>query len=290
MPTHTSAAHSAETSPLGQRLAQYPQHYDAALLYPIPRAASRSRLPQPLVFTGADVWTAFELSWLNTRGRPQVAIAHIVVPCHTPHIIESKSLKLYLNSFNQSTFASADAVRERICADLNAAAWGEQPASSRVLVQLIEPQAWHAQHIQTLEGVLLDRLDIECTHFDAPRPQLLAFDATQPASPAHQRFVTHLFKSHCPVTAQPDWASVCIDYDGQPLNQGALLQYLVSFRNHGGFHEDCVERIFSDIWTRCQPAKLSVYARFTRRGGLDINPWRTSYPAKMPPNIRLARQ
>lgn len=287
-----------ETSPLGRSLERYPQRYDATLLFPIPRATARARLPwgtnaalvQTPPFTGADLWTAFELSWLNARGKPQVAIAHIVIPCQTPNIIESKSLKLYLNSFNQSVFDSADVVRERIAADLSAAAWGAQPPGSRVLVQISMPDAWKNQKIQELDGILLDRLDVECEHYDAPRADLLAHDREQPNVPVEEAFVTHLFKSHCPVTGQPDWASVQIRHFGQPLDQARLLQYLVSFRNHGGFHEDCVERIFADIWTQCQPVKLSIYARFTRRGGLDINPWRVSYPAKMPDNIRLPRQ
>lgn len=284
--------HNITHSPLGRTM-PYPDQYDAGLLFAIERAAARAHLPwgaaNPQPFTGADWWTGYELSWLGPRGKPQVAIVHILVPCDSPNIIESKSLKLYLGSFNQSTFASADEVCQRISTDLNAAVWGRVAPSSRVHVQLIAPDQWQAQSLQPLDGLLLDRLDVECQHYE-PAPELLAHDPHADPTPVTETLVSHLLKSNCPVTGQPDWASVQIHYLGQPIDQARLLQYIVSFRTHSGFHEHCVERIFADIWMRCRPLKLSVYARYTRRGGLDINPWRTSFPSKLPPNIRTPRQ
>ncbi|MEN9984264.1 MAG: hypothetical protein RI918_2233, partial [Pseudomonadota bacterium] len=249
-------------------------------------------------FFGADLWTAFELSWLNPRGKPQVAIAHITVPCDSINIVESKSFKLYLNSFNNSQFADASTVAACMRADLNAAVWqqagsalGASPAQSSVGVKIFLPEMFDREPIHELDGLNLDRLDIDCplsATGSAPTPELLtaAFDE----APVSEVFTSNLLKSNCLVTGQPDWGSVRISYEGSQIDQAGLLQYIVSFRNHNEFHEQCVERIFMDIWTRCKPIKLSVYARYTRRGGLDINPFRTSYPQAVPQNIRTARQ
>ncbi|MBE7939802.1 MULTISPECIES: NADPH-dependent 7-cyano-7-deazaguanine reductase QueF [Ramlibacter] len=278
---------SPEQSQLG-KASSYADRYDPSLLFPIPRQPKReeigigSRLP----FFGADLWTAFELSWLTPRGKPQVAIAHFTVPCETPNIIESKSFKLYLNSFSNERFAGPDAVRERIRADVGEAlSRGGAPVS--VGVKLLLPELFDREPVHELDGLNLDRLDIECTQY-TPAPELLkaAFDE----QPVEEVLVSHLLKSNCLVTGQPDWGSVQIRYSGPQIEQGGLLQYLVSFRNHNEFHEQCVERIFTDIMARCRPVKLAVYARYTRRGGLDINPFRSSHPMAAPPNIRTARQ
>ena len=277
-----------EHSQLGKASA-YADQYDASLLFPIPRADKRAEIgiDGNAPFFGADLWTAFELSWLNLRGKPQVAIAHITVPCETPHIVESKSFKLYLNSFNNTRFASEAEVRTRIRADVSEAVWRGAEHPGTVGVTLLLPEAFDREPIHELDGLLLDRLDVECTRYQ-PAPELLA--AHHDEAPVTETLVSHLLKSNCLVTGQPDWGSVQISYSGPQINQEGLLQYLVSFRNHNEFHEQCVERIYMDLWTRCKPIKLEVYARYTRRGGLDINPWRTSHPQAMPKNVRTARQ
>jgi len=267
----------------------YVDQYDASLLFPIPRADKRLEmgLSEPLPFMGADLWTAFELSWLNLRGKPQVALAHIAVPCETLNIVESKSVKLYLNSLNNTRFADLQTVQNTLRADLSEAVWRGSEAKGSVGVKIIPPEAFDREPVHELDGLSLDRLDIECTHTQ-PAPQLLSAAAHE--SPVNEVLVSHLLKSNCLVTGQPDWASVQISYSGNPIDQEGLLQYLVSFRNHNEFHEQCVERIFTDIWRQCRPTKLAVYARYTRRGGLDINPFRTSYPQPLPANTRHARQ
>ncbi|WP_313145228.1 NADPH-dependent 7-cyano-7-deazaguanine reductase QueF [Diaphorobacter nitroreducens] len=277
-----------EHSQLGKASA-YADQYDASLLFPIPRADKRAEIgiDGNAPFFGADLWTAFELSWLNLRGKPQVAIAHITVPCETPHIVESKSFKLYLNSFNNTRFASEAEVRARIRADVSEAVWRGAEHPGTVGVTLLLPEAFDREPIHELDGLLLDRLDVECTRYQ-PAPELLA--ARHDEAPVTETLVSHLLKSNCLVTGQPDWGSVQITYSGAQIDQAGLLQYLVSFRNHNEFHEQCVERIFMDIWTRCRPIKLAVYARYTRRGGLDINPLRTSHPQQLPRNVRTARQ
>ena len=281
-------ANSPEGSQLGKP-SPYADQYDASLLFPIPRLGKRTEigLGATLPFVGADLWTAFELSWLNARGKPQVAIAHITVPCETPNIIESKSFKLYLNSFNNTCFDSADAVRERLRNDLSTAVWRGAPTVSSLGVKLLLPELFDREPVHELDGLSLDRLDIECTRY-TPAPDLLC--ATVGETPVTEVLTSNLLKSNCLVTGQPDWGSVRISYSGPQIDQEGLLQYLVSFRNHNEFHEQCVERIFVDLWTRCQPTKLAVYARYTRRGGLDINPFRTSHPMALPGNVRTARQ
>ena len=275
-------------SPLG-KTASYIDQYDPALLFPLPRATKRQELglgPQ-LPFFGADAWTAFELSWLNLRGKPQLALAHITVPCETPNIIESKSFKLYLNSFNNTRFADAADVLARLRADLSEAAWRGAASPATVGVRLLGPELFDREPVCELDGLSLDRLDIACERY-SPAPDLLR--TTQGEPPVNETLVSNLLKSNCLVTGQPDWGSVQIRYSGDAIDQEGLLQYLVSFRNHNEFHEQCVERIFMDIWQRCKPTRLTVYARYTRRGGLDINPFRTSHPQGLPPNTRTARQ
>ena len=285
-----------EHSQLGKTSA-YVDQYDASLLFPIPRAEKRAELglSASTPFFGADMWTAFELSWLNLRGKPQVALAHFTVPCETLNLIESKSFKLYLNSFNNTQFTDADAVKTRLRADLSEAVWRDTtaPAPAQVVapasigVRILLPELFDREPVYELDGLSLDRLDVECSRY-TPAPELLRVE--EGAAPVSEVLVSNLLKSNCLVTGQPDWGSVQISYTGAPIDQEGLLQYLVSFRNHNEFHEQCVERIFMDIWTRCQPLKLSVYARYTRRGGLDINPFRTSHPQALPANTRMARQ
>ena len=277
-----------EHSQLG-KASSYADQYDASLLFPIPRLAKRLEIGVGAAppFFGADLWTAFELSWLNLRGKPQLALAHFTVPCETPNIIESKSFKLYLNSFNNTRFMDAAEVQARLRADLSEAAWRGAAQPSSVGVKLVLPEGFDREQVHELDGLSLDRLDVECTRY-TPAPDLLsaAFDD----GPVSEVLTSNLLKSNCLVTGQPDWGSVRIAYSGPQIEQEGLLQYLVSFRNHNEFHEQCVERIFMDVWTRCKPVKLTVYARYTRRGGLDINPFRTSHPQGLPANVRTARQ
>ena len=277
-----------DRSSLGQSVT-YADQYDASLLYPLPRAAQRAHIgiADRLPFIGADVWTAYELSWLNPRGKPQVAMGRFMVPCESTHLIESKSLKLYLNSFNNTRFDHIDAVKQTLIKDLSAAVWHGGAVVSSVGVQLLLPDQFGAEKIQELQGLNLDRLDLDCTHYQ-PAPELLQAALGEP--PVTETLISHLLKSNCLVTGQPDWGSVSISYSGPQIDQAGLLQYIVSFRNHNEFHEHCVERIYMDIWQRCKPVKLSVQARYTRRGVVDINPWRCSHPQAMPPQIRTARQ
>ncbi|GAB3659664.1 NADPH-dependent 7-cyano-7-deazaguanine reductase QueF [Ramlibacter alkalitolerans] len=279
---------SPEESQLGKPV-RYADQYDASLLFPISRAPKREELGLAGAppFFGADLWTAFELSWLNPRGKPQVAIAHFTVPCETPNIIESKSLKLYLGSYSGTPFASPDEVRHRLRTDLSEAVWRGAPAPATIGVKLLLPELFDQEPVQELDGLNLDRLDIECTDY-MPAPQWLKTVAGEP--PVEEVLTSNLLKSNCLVTGQPDWGSVQIRYTGAQIDQEGLLRYLVSFRNHNEFHEQCVERIFMDIWRRCKPSRLAVYARYTRRGGLDINPLRTSHPLQLPANTRTARQ
>ena len=266
-----------EDSLLGREVA-YPRHYDPTLLFPIPRAAGRQALPLDgaLPFIGHDRWHAYELSWLDPRGKPVVATATLTVPASTPHLIESKSLKLYLNSLNASRFDDGEAVRARIADDLSQAAGG------RVGVHFGLPP---------LSGddpaICIDALDVGIDSYGPPDPGLLRAD---PGDEADETLRSELLKSNCPVTGQPDWATVDIAYRGPRIDRASLLRYLVSFREHAGFHEQCVEQIFVDLLARCGPQRLSVEARYTRRGGLDINPWRATPGAVLPAPGRDPRQ
>lgn len=277
-----------EQSQLGKS-SNYVDQYDAALLFPIARRSKRVEigLAATLPFFGADLWTAYELSWLNPRGKPQLALARITVPAESTHIVESKSVKLYLNSFNNSVFSDAAAVQTRLREDLSAAIWQGGAVMSSVGVQLVLPQDFDKEPVHELDGLSLDRLDLECSHYQ-PAPELLTAQLNE--APVTETLTSQLLKSNCLVTGQPDWGSLRISYTGPQIDQACLLQYIVSFRNHNEFHEQCVERIFMDIWRACKPSKLEVYARYTRRGGVDINPWRTSHPMAAPVNIRTARQ
>ncbi|AJG17888.1 MULTISPECIES: NADPH-dependent 7-cyano-7-deazaguanine reductase QueF [Cupriavidus] len=273
-----------EQSPLGKPSA-YKTEYDPTLLFPIPRQPKRTEIGlaqgRALPFFGVDIWNAYELSWLNMKGKPQVALASFIIPADTPNIVESKSFKLYLNSFNQSKIASPEALQQLLHHDLSEATGGT------VQVRLVTEADLGTQKMAELDGVQLDRLDIETDIYE-PAPHLL--HAAQDESPVEETLVSHLLKSNCLVTGQPDWGSVQIRYVGAPINQEGLLKYLISFRNHNEFHEQCVERIFTDVMRQCKPVKLAVYARYTRRGGLDINPFRTNFNTPWPDNRRNARQ
>ncbi|MFJ3059064.1 NADPH-dependent 7-cyano-7-deazaguanine reductase QueF [Herbaspirillum sp. NPDC087042] len=283
-PPASTAGHSPESSPLGKS-SEYPTHYDPSLLFPIPRAPKRAELQisGTLPFFGADFWTAYEISWLNLRGKPQIAIATFMVPADSPNIIESKSFKLYLNSFNQERLENADQLVEKLRTDLSAAAGGA------VQVTLTEAAQFGQVQFGELGGLSLDRLDVEIEASAHPDGSILR--ASHDEATVEETLVSHLLKSNCPVTSQPDWGSVQIHYVGAPIDQERLLKYIIGFREHNEFHEQCVERIFTDILRYCRPQKLAVYARYTRRGGLDINPWRSNFSSAKPPSqLRNARQ
>ncbi|MFC3914880.1 NADPH-dependent 7-cyano-7-deazaguanine reductase QueF [Pseudaeromonas sharmana] len=267
---------------LGKQSA-YVSHYTPALLQAVPRSLNRNelKLDAPLPFTGADLWTLYELSWLDSRGKPVVAIGEVSVPANSNNLIESKSFKLYLNSLNQTRFDDFTAVQTVLQHDLSRCAEGD------VHVNLYRLQEFPVI-ITDYEGLCLDEqdLDVECYDFDA---SLLNNATDTTATPVEECLHSHLLKSNCLVTGQPDWGSVCIHYQGHPINHEALLRYLISFRNHNEFHEQCVERIFMDLMRYCEPEKLTVYARYTRRGGLDINPFRSNWQTRLP-SMRLIRQ
>jgi 7-cyano-7-deazaguanine reductase len=273
------------TLSLGQAT-PYPDQYDPSLLFPIPRSENRLKLDirpnQALPFVGVDIWNAFELSWLNQKGKPQIALAEFQVPADSPNMIESKSFKLYLNSFNSARFDDEAEVRERLITDLSAV------AGSKITTRIHSTEVVAKKGIQEMSGVLMDRLDIEIDPSLPADPTLLKVNES--FGPIEQCLVSHLLKSNCPVTGQPDWASVQIRYHGRPILEEGLLRYLIGFRQLGEFHEHCVETIFADIKRQCKPEKLSVYARYTRRGGLDINPFRTDHNSPWPENLRHARQ
>ena len=262
---------------LGREVA-YPRHYDPTLLFPIPRAAGRGALGlgEALPFAGHDRWQAYELSWLDARGKPVAATATITVPATTPRLVESKSLKLYLNSLNATRFDGGEAVRARIAADLSQAAGGT------VEVAFGLPPFAGDDAVPCI-----DALEVDIDAYGPPDASLLAADASDIIQ---ETLRSHLLKSNCPVTGQPDWATIDIAYRGPRIDRASLLRYLVSFRDHAGFHEQCVEHVFVDLLARCRPQSLSVEARYTRRGGLDINPWRATPGVAAPAPRRDLRQ
>lgn len=263
---------------------EYRDIYDSTLLQAVPRALNRDPLglqANSLPFHGADIWTLYELSWLNTHGLPQVAIGHIELCADSQNLIESKSFKLYLNSFNQTRFASWEEVQIALERDLQACAQGEV----RVTLQRLQdiegsPLAAFAGEIIDDRPVTIDDYTFNADHLSGAGDNRLIVNET---------LVSHLLKSNCLITHQPDWGSVQIQYRGPRIDREKLLRYLVSFRHHNEFHEQCVERIFMDIQRFCNPESLSVYARYTRRGGLDINPWRSNTDFTPAPG-RLPRQ
>ncbi|MGO2149339.1 NADPH-dependent 7-cyano-7-deazaguanine reductase QueF [Halomonas sp.] len=269
-----------EHAPLGRESA-YPELYDAALLFPIPRAANRAPLgieEGKLPFVGEDEWHAFEVSWLNARGKPIVAVARFRLPAESPSLIESKSWKLYLNSFNQTRMESREEVIETLQRDLSAV------AGAPVSVELLGVEDAELAP-QPLPGDCLDELDIEVSDYTPSAAHLAVSDEV-----VEETLHSHLLKSNCPVTGQPDWGSVMIRYKGPKLDREGLLRYLIGYRQHQDFHEHCVEHIFTDLMQHAQPTELLVLARYVRRGGLDISPWRAT-PGLTPPSpLRLARQ
>ncbi|HEX5392150.1 MAG TPA: NADPH-dependent 7-cyano-7-deazaguanine reductase QueF [Rhodocyclaceae bacterium] len=269
-------------SPLGATVA-YRDSYAPDLLFPVSRIPQRQDIgiAGSLPFHGVDVWNAYELSWLNAKGKPVAATARFDVPPTSPNIVESKSIKLYLNSLNQTHFDSVEAVCAVMARDLSAAAGAKVKVAVQPLV------AGEVRHQHNFSGILLDDLDIAIEHYE-PAPHLLKL--APGGAEADEVLVSHLLKSNCPVTGQPDWASVRIAYQGPAIDHAGLLAYIVSFRRHSGFHEHCVERIYTDLMTRCAPHRLSVYARYTRRGGLDINPFRSSEAEDAPQNDGDIRQ
>lgn len=267
---------------LGQKT-EYKSEYDPTLLQPVPRKLNRDGLgvtDQPPFDRGADVWTCYELSWLNENGLPQVAIADVAIDFRSENLIESKSFKLYLNSFNQTKFASLEQVEQTLAKDLS------QCASGQVSVKVYKLSAYTQQPIVDFAGECIDEQDIQIDSYEFSNEHLAS---VAEGEVVEETLVSHLLKSNCLITSQPDWGSVQIHYVGKKLNREKLLRYLVSFREHNEFHEQCVERIFTDLIQFTQPEKLTVYARYTRRGGLDINPFRSNFES-VPQNLRMARQ
>lgn len=264
------------------KVTDYPKSYTPALLHPVARLDGRKAigLGADPIFHGFDLWTAYELSWLDTSGKPNVAIADISLPCNTENLIESKSLKLYLNSINQSVFSSPQEVSAIIEQDLTLCANGP------VAVAIHTLESYRHRGLSFFPGQCLDDLDVKIDSYE-PNPSLLSVNPE--GGEISEAYFSHLLKTNCPVTGQPDWASIFVRYTGRPIDPHGLLKYLVSFRNHQDYHEQCVERIYTEINKLCQPSVLEVYARYTRRGGLDINPFRSSEKIA-PLNLRLSRQ
>jgi 7-cyano-7-deazaguanine reductase len=267
-------------SPLGHSTT-WASVYDPELLFPVERAAQRRELgiADAPPFRGVDVWNAYEVSWQDPRGKPEVAIATFVVPAESPRIVESKSVKLYLTALNLTRFASREAVTATIARDLAVA------TGTRVGVTLTPPEGFAALPHAEPAGESIDTQPLSADD-KTPVPGTLVARGAIVA----ETLFTRLFRSVCPVTGQPDYASVEIRYSGARIDRAGLLRYLVSFRRHAGFHEHCVERIFVEIRQRCAPTELTVHGRFTRRGGIDINPWRTSGAEPAPINARTAQQ
>jgi len=268
--------------PLGKATA-YKTAYDRALLCPFPRQIKRDVIgvTDALPFSGYDIWNAFELSWLNLKGKPVVAMGEFHIPCESPNLIESKSFKLYLNSFNQTGFAGFEQVEALMVEDLS------RVCGAQVRVRLLDSDQFITEELRCFPGQCIDGLDIEIREYSLD-PSLLE-SSTDPDCQVEEELHSHLLKSNCLVTNQPDWGSVLIRYRGNKIDSEALLRYLISFRQHNEFHEQCVERIFVDLKRYCQPERLTVYARYTRRGGLDINPFRSDFEVSIE-NLRLARQ
>lgn len=270
-----------DTLTLGKDTA-YPKHYNPGLLQAVSRDSGRNelQLSKPLPFVGQDIWHAYELSWLNAKGKPMVALATFTVPFNSANLIESKSFKLYLNSLNQNRFSDLGQVYRVLKHDLSACAGAPVDVTMHNVNEL---QPFQPTWIQ---GSCLDDLDIEIDHYRY-LPEVLKLKPN--ADHRDEKLFSHLLKSNCLITNQPDWASVFFHYRGPAICHESLLRYVISFREHNEFHEQCVERIFSDIWRQCHPEFLAVYARYTRRGGLDINPLRSSEPYPLP-IIRITRQ
>lgn len=253
----------------------YTSHYDNLLLFPIARSLAREKLGirGVLPFKGYDLWNCYEVSWLNAKGKPEARIMSFIVPAESKYLLESKSIKLYLNSFNNTYFTSDEEVSDLIKSDLS------NSARAPVEVYMHQLGYYNNQKLQNFSGVLLDVLDIGITEYE-PNHNLLALETANDEMIISETLYSNLLKSNCMVTGQPDWASIQIKYKGRKINHESLLKYLVAYRNHSGFHEDCIENIFVDILNRCKPKELTVLAKYTRRGGVDINPFRTNLDLK----------
>ncbi|MGE4574071.1 NADPH-dependent 7-cyano-7-deazaguanine reductase QueF [Parachlamydia sp.] len=267
-----------DQSPLGKQTT-YITTYSPKLLFPIPRTMARNKIGlTSLPFTGLDIWNSYELSWLDQRGKPQIAFAEFHFPYDNPNIVESKSFKLYLNSFNQTKIGSLAELNEILERDLSQVSLGP------VTVELYSSADFKKQPMREFSGTCLDFLDIETNAYHVS-PEFLSTSSDY----VEESIYSELLKSNCLATGQPDWGTIYIRYAGHKIAHEGLLKYIISYRNHSGFHEDCVEKIFYDISTYCKPEKLTVYARYVRRGGLDINPFRSNFETD-PVNLRLNRQ
>jgi len=276
---HTATPDQSE---LGKQ-AVYDTTYNPDKLFPIARVANRKEIgidPNHLPFYGFDLWNHYEVSWLNEKGKPIAAVAEIIYDCASPCIVESKSLKLYFNSFNNTKFKDVTTVANTIKQDLEQRIHAPVTVNITPMAQFTDDKVYRG-----FSGICLDDLDVECSVYSVD-PTLLFTDTEIVAETLH----SDLLKSNCLVTNQPDWGSVQISYKGQRINHAGLLKYLVSFRNHNEFHEQCIERIFADIMKHCAPQELTVYGRYTRRGGLDINPYRSTNPVDLYLNQRFGRQ
>lgn len=280
---HYQDAPALKSLTLGKET-QYDSSFDAKLLQGVPRSLNRNSLDlvQELPFYGQDLWTGYELSWLNLKGKPVVAMAQFILPYDSEYLVESKSFKLYLNSFNQHQFSDHQDVEQQLIVDLSHCAQG------KVEVKLILAEQFSEQQIMAASGECLDDLDISVDNYQFD-PLVLAGSVDESAPIVSEKLYSNLLKSNCLITNQPDWGTVEIHYHGPKIDREALLRYIISFRQHNEFHEQCVERIFIDLLTHCKCRQLSVYARYTRRGGLDINPFRSNFE-QAPQNIRQARQ
>jgi len=264
------------------KIVSYPEKYTPSLLQPVARSINRDQINlnnKNLPFTGIDIWNAYEVSWLTPKNKPQIAILECRVPASSPNIIESKSFKLYLNSLNQSVFADKTELSELLAKDLS------KCAQEEVKIQLFSPEQFDAYQVRNVSGVILDDID---TLFERSADIQTNALCTENRD-VDETLVSHLLKSNCLITNQPDWGSIVVHYQGKKIDRTGLLKYIVSFRQHNEFHEQCVERIFVDLMRYCKPDKLTVYARYTRRGGLDINPFRSNFERPYP-NFRFARQ
>jgi len=269
-----------DETPLGRRT-DYIDQYTPALLCPVPRRDARKVLdldPEALPFHGMDYWNAYELSWLDGRGKPVVMVGEFSVPCNSRNLVESKSLKLYLNSFANSRFNSVAAVRSLMEKDLSDCAGGPVDVRLRTLDN-VAADPW-----LEISGDCVDRIDIE---IDSAVEDIRLL--TDQGAERTETLYSHLLRSLCPVTGQPDWATLVVRYTGAPISQVTLLRYVIALRSHQGFHEQIIEQVFTDILQQCQPRQLSVYGRFTRRGGLDINPFRSNFEESAL-NRRVVRQ
>lgn len=268
-------------SPLGKP-ASYICNYSPSLIYPISRKNQREKIgiKDPLPFHGEDIWNAYELSWLNPKGKPEIAYIEFRIPCTSICLLESKSLKLYFNSFNQTIIPSIEHLKQLIQKDLS------KYAQENVEVRVIPAADFSKIPEFEFDGICLDNLDVTIDKYEIDASFLKTKNATQ----VEETLYSRLLKTNCPVTNQPDWASIQISYKGFSIDHAGLLKYIVSYRLHQEFHEQCVEQIFRDIKVRCKPEQLTVYGRYTRRGGLDINPYRSSHKHFAAPNHRLFRQ